>query len=133
MALHGAHLRVARPTDNIDALVPFYRDGLGFKILLRFGSHEGFDGVMLGLPGEAYHLEFITKAGHVFGKAPSHEHLLVFYLPGQGKYEAAVARMEQSGVSPVTSFNPYWDRHGKTYEDPDGNRVVLANMKNPAG
>lgn len=83
MALHGAHLRVARPTDNIDALVPFYRDGLGFKILLRFGSHEGFDGVMLGLPGEAYHLEFITKAGHVFGKAPSHEHLLVFYLQGR--------------------------------------------------
>jgi hypothetical protein len=27
----------------------------------------------------------------------------------------------------VQSFNPYWDQHGKTFEDPDGYRVVLQN------
>jgi hypothetical protein len=28
---------------------------------------------------------------------------------------------------PVPSFNPYWDRAGRTFEDPDGYRVVLQN------
>jgi hypothetical protein len=44
-------LRVARPTDNLDELVRFYRDGLGLEILFRFENHEGFDGVMLGRSG----------------------------------------------------------------------------------
>jgi hypothetical protein len=25
----------------------------------------------------------------------------------------------------VPSFNPYWDRDGVTFEDPDGYRIVL--------
>ena len=28
---------------------------------------------------------------------------------------------------PVEAFNPYWDRLGKTFEDPDGYRIVLQN------
>jgi len=48
-------LRVARPTDNIEALIPFYRDGLGLDVLWRFKDHDGFDGVMLGLAGAPYH------------------------------------------------------------------------------
>ncbi|WP_205626873.1 VOC family protein [Pseudoponticoccus marisrubri] len=49
-------LRVARPTDDIAALLPFYRDGLGFSVLAEFRDHDGFDGVMLGAPGAPYHL-----------------------------------------------------------------------------
>jgi hypothetical protein len=41
-------LRVARPTDDIDALLPFYEQGLGLTVLCRFEDHDGFDGVMLG-------------------------------------------------------------------------------------
>jgi hypothetical protein len=41
------HLRVARPSDNLDAVVKFYRDGLGFTILYEFADHDSFDGVML--------------------------------------------------------------------------------------
>src|SRR5262245_60103169 len=63
-ALGKAHLRVARPTDDLAALVPFYRDGLGFEVLFSFTDHDGFDGVMLGRKGAAYHLEFTRKAGH---------------------------------------------------------------------
>ena len=39
-------LRVARPTDNIDALRSFYCDGLGLSVLYRFDGHNGFDGVI---------------------------------------------------------------------------------------
>jgi hypothetical protein len=33
--------------------------------------------------------------------------------------------MRVAGYAPVAAFNPYWDRAGLTFEDPDGYRVVL--------
>jgi len=33
--------------------------------------------------------------------------------------------MVKAGYPPVPSFNPYWDLDGRTFEDPDGYRVVL--------
>lgn len=120
-------LRIARPTDDLAAVVAFYRDGLGFEVLAEFRDHDGFDGVILGAPGAAYHLEFTRKAGHVAGRAPSQDHLLVFYLPETVDWHTAVARLEQAGHVSVPAFNPYWDRHGRTFEDPDGYRVVLQN------
>lgn len=122
-----AHLRVARPTDNLAPLVRFYRDGLGFEVLYQFEGHDGFDGVMLGHGGAAFHLEFTRKAGHAAGRAPTEDNLLVFYLPDEGEWKEAVARMEQAGYSPVPPFNPYWGRKGKTFQDADGYRVVLQN------
>jgi catechol 2,3-dioxygenase-like lactoylglutathione lyase family enzyme len=44
-------LRVARPSDDLDPLLKFYRDGLGFSLLYRFEDHDGFDGIMLGQEG----------------------------------------------------------------------------------
>jgi len=46
--LTGAQLRVARPTNDLDAVIRFYRDGVGFDVLSEFHDHDGFDGVMLG-------------------------------------------------------------------------------------
>ena len=120
-------LRVARPTDDIEGLLAFYRDGLGLAVLYRFADHDGFDGVMLGAPGAPYHFEFTRARGHLAGRAPSKDHLVVFYLPGETVWRAAVHRMAQAGFEPVPAFNPYWDRDGVTFEDPDGYRVVLQN------
>jgi catechol 2,3-dioxygenase-like lactoylglutathione lyase family enzyme len=125
--LAHAPLRVARPTDDLPAAVAFYRDGLGLKVLAAFEDHDGFDGVMLGLPALPWHLELTSQKGHTVGRAPSQDHLLVFYLPDAGTWQAAVSRMEAAGYASVPSFNPYWDRHGRTFEDPDGYRVVLQN------
>ena len=58
------HLRVARPTDHMDDVIRFYRDGLGLEMLGAFEDHAGFDGVMLGQAGAAYHLEFTRRRGH---------------------------------------------------------------------
>jgi hypothetical protein len=33
--------------------------------------------------------------------------------------------LRSAGHAPVAAFNPYWDRTGITFEDPDGYRVVL--------
>jgi len=118
-------LRVARPTDDLAALIPFYRDGLGLEVLYQFKDHNGFDGVMMGERGAPYHLEFTQAAGHVAGRAPTQDNLLVFYLPDASEWQSAVARMETAGFAPVASFNGYWDESGCTFEDPDGYRVVI--------
>lgn len=118
-------LRVARPTDDLEALLPFYRDGLGLDVIGRFVDHDGFDGVMLGAPDAPYHLELTHHRGHRVGRAPTQDHLLVFYLPDPARWRAAVERMERAGFAAVPSYNPYWDERGKTFEDPDGYRVVL--------
>jgi catechol 2,3-dioxygenase-like lactoylglutathione lyase family enzyme len=125
--LADAQIRIARPTDAMEAVVAFYRDGLGLEVLGSFEDHDGFDGVMLGLAGLTWHLEFTRKCGHEVGRAPSEDNLLVFYLPDSDAWLAAVARIEGAGYDAVTSFNPYWDRRGRTFEDPDGYRVVLQN------
>lgn len=125
--LSQAHLRIARPSDDLSALVRFYRDGLGFDLLSEFRDHDGFDGVMLGRKGSAYHLEFTRKQGHKAGRAPTEDNLLVFYLPAAGECEKAVARLVKAGYPIVKAFNPYWDKKGKTFEDPDGYRIVLQN------
>ncbi|KAK3299364.1 uncharacterized protein B0H64DRAFT_422840 [Chaetomium fimeti] len=127
MALAAAHIRIARPTDDIDKLLPFYRDGLGFEVLGSFVDHQGFDGVMLGHKSAGYHLEFTRTRGHVVGRAPTRDNLLIFYLPDTDSHARAVAQMEGSGFPAVASFNPYWDGCGKTFEDSDGYRVLGMN------
>lgn len=118
-------LRVARPTDDLEALLPFYRDGLGLEVIYRFEDHDGFDGVMLGSQGAPYHFEFTTARGHDFGRAPTPDNLLVFYMPEFEDWQASVNRMKAAGFEEVPAFNPYWDRQGKTFEDADGYRVVI--------
>lgn len=120
-------MRVARPTNDLDAVTRFYRDGLGLDVLASFSDHDGFDGIMLGHADTPYHLEFTRQRGHDVGRAPSLDNLLVFYLPDRAQWERAVQRMVDHGHAVVKSCNPYWDAKGKTFEDPDGYRVVLQN------
>ena len=126
-------LRVARSTDHLEEVVRFYVEGLGLYQLGSFEDHEGFDGVMLGTPGAPYHLEFTHQRGHTVGRVRTKENLLVFYLPDEDEWTAAVDRMEAAGYQSGPSLNPYWDRYGRTFEDPDGYRVVLQNAAWPPG
>ena len=124
-------LRVARPTDDLEAAARFYRDGLGSAQLGSFSGHAGFDGVMLGHRGAAYHLELTHQEGHVVGRAPTTDNLLVFYVPDPIAWRAAIDRMIAHGFAAVPSTNPYWNEHGATFEDPDGYRVVFQNAQWP--
>ena len=124
-------LRVARPTNDMDKVLKFYRDGLGFEVIYKFNAHLGFNGVMLGKKGAPYHFEFTQKMGHQVPAAPSQDNLIVFYLPDATAYQAALNRMKKNGFKPVTSFNPYWDRGGVTFEDFEGYRVVFYNNSWP--
>lgn len=83
-------LRVARPTDSIEVLKSFYVDRLGLKMLYKFSDHDGFDGLMVGVPECPYHSEFTKKYGHSVGSAPTTDNLLVFYLPDVVEWEQAI-------------------------------------------
>lgn len=127
----SATLRVARPTNNLASLTIFYTSALGLQTLGSFADHAGFDGVMLGRPDYAWHLEFTHQHGVTVGHAPSKEHLLVFYIAEKLEWEAAVKRVEEAGGIRVQSENPYWDVSGVTFEDPDGYRFVVQNAAWP--
>ena len=121
------HLRIARPVTDLAATREMYCRGLGLHVLGSFENHAGFDGVMLGGAGAAYHFEFTVCRGHPVRPAPTAEDLVVFYFPQTVEWQAACARMEAAGFTRVASFNPYWDAQGRTYADRDGYRVVLQN------
>jgi len=114
-------LRVARHTERLDALVRFYRDGLGLSEVGRFDDHDGYQGVFLEVPGTGAHLE-LTAGGVHGAPVPHPETLVVLYLDDEQSVQAVAARL---GAEPVAPANPYWAEHGLTFEDPDGFRVVL--------
>jgi hypothetical protein len=102
-----------------------YRNGLGLSELGRFEDHEGFDGVMLGVSALPYHFEFTYCRAHPVVPAPTPEDLVVFYVPDRTEWQRVCESMLAAGFVEVPSFNPYWQRHGRTFEDPDRYRVVL--------
>jgi catechol 2,3-dioxygenase-like lactoylglutathione lyase family enzyme len=128
-ALNVSQVRIARPTDRLDHIVRFYCDALGFEQVGSFTGHAGYDGVMVGLPGKTYHLEFTQHADGSLCPAPSKDNLLVLYIEDKSAIDRMVARLRAYGHEPVPPENPYWAERGVTFEDPDGWRIVLMNTK----
>jgi catechol 2,3-dioxygenase-like lactoylglutathione lyase family enzyme len=120
-----AQLRIARPVSDLARSRRQYTEGLGLAVLGGFEDHAGFDGVMLGHPGAGWHLEFTFCRHHPLTPASTVDDLLVLYLPDGDDWAAACRRLDAAGFDVVGSFNPYWDRQGRTYADVDGYRVVL--------
>ncbi len=120
-------LRVARPTDHLDDITSMYMAGLDFQLLAGFKEHAGFDGSIIGHPDHNFHLEFTHHSGTTVGNAPTKDNLLAFYIPDRKEWTERCEKMIQAGFKGVSSYNPYWDEIGKTFEDLDGYRVVLQN------
>ena len=114
-------VRVARHTEQLPAVVAFYRDGIGLRELGGFRNHAGYDGVFLEVPGTGTHLEFTSGGGHG-APAPHPESLLVLYLGDEQSVRSVATRI---AIDPVAPANPHWAQHALTFEDPDGFRVVL--------
>ena len=125
LAPYPWRLRVARPTEDLDAIRAFYVDALGLEELGSFRDHDGYDGIMVGARGRATHLEFTRHAADSACPPPTRDNLLVFYLPDAGALADVSARLRSLGHQPVPPQNPYWEGRGVTFEDPDGWRIVL--------
>ena len=120
-------VRIARPTDNLEKVVQFYTEGLGLEILTSFKNHEGYDGVMIGLPGLDYHLEFTSFIEGSPCPAPTKDNLLVLYFEKMDDIDRIVNKFHNMGYPEVEPENPYWIGNSVTIEDPDGWRIVLFN------
>jgi catechol-2,3-dioxygenase len=120
---------MARHTNQFEAIVHFYRDVIGLPEIGRFSGHSGYDGIMLGLPGQDYHLEFTSHPDGSPAASPSRDNLLVFYIDDQAAIAKIVKRLQQHGHAPVQPENPYWLKGGVTFEDPEGWGVVFMNMR----
>ena len=127
--LPAVQVRIARPTSRLNEVVRFYRDGLGLKVIGSFEEHAGYSGVMLGLPGHEYHLEFTSHSEGSPCPAPTKDNLLVFYIPDKGAIDRLTDHLGRMGHFAVAPENPYWAERGVTFEDPDGWRVVLMNTE----
>ena len=127
-----AEVRIARPTDRLEEVVRFYRDGLGFEVIGVFlalpgrRDHLAFTYRHDGAPSPRDHLEFTRHRGGSPGEAPSPDHLLVLYIEDERAIRAAAARLAAMGDPEVEPMNPDWRGRAVTVADPDGWRVVLA-------
>ena len=127
--LPAVQVRIARPTDKLGEVVDFYCQDLGLPELYRSAGH-GYRVVMVGLPGDKYHLEFTSRDDGSPGRAPTDENLLVFYFATADQMFDVVTRLGESGHEPVELENPWWRENGaRAFADPDNWRIVL--MPNP--
>lgn len=121
----GAALRIARPSRDLAAAERFWVGGLGLSVLWRTDdtAEGGHPLLMLGWPSAAWHLELVGDPGTP--PSPTAEDLLVLYL--DGPVEAGlVDRLTACGGTRTPARNPYWDRWGVTFADPDGYRLVFS-------
>ncbi|KYP15987.1 VOC family protein [Flavihumibacter sp. CACIAM 22H1] len=125
--MKAVQFRIARPTNQLAQITRFYTEGLGLKVIGQFSGHDGYDGVMIGLPDSHHHLEFTQYINETALPAPTKEHLLVLYFDNSDNFNEASSRLQQMGCLPVKPENPYWEDKSETYEDPDKWRIVLFN------
>ncbi len=119
-------VRFARQTNRLAALKQFYCEGLSLQVLSEFHGHDGYDGLILGLPDRSYQLEFVQHEDGSGGTAPNPENLLVFYIPSVDSVQRVSEKLVGMGYARVRAENSYWEQHNAiTIEDPDRWRVVL--------
>ena len=116
-------LRVARHTNQLDLMVEFYQEVLDICQLGSFKNHDTYDGTILGSKELGWQLEF-TRSAEKALHTPDPDDLLVFY-PGM-YYDRVVNRLKNSGIERVRPKNPYWEKHGYCFNDPDGFMIVIA-------
>jgi catechol 2,3-dioxygenase-like lactoylglutathione lyase family enzyme len=101
-------VRVARPTLDLAAARRFYGELLGLPVVASFENHDGYDGVVFGLPDASRQLELVWHA-HA-APAPTEEDQLVFYLGSDEQVVSMAARLRAAGLESRDAVNPYWGR-----------------------
>lgn len=115
--------RVARPAGDLNRSIAFYRDVLGLRRTGGFDDHDGYSGAFFALP-DGGELELTTGPVQPDSGAP--DDLLVLYVATLDEVESWTGVLLTAGIELVPAENPYWNRWGHTFLDPDGYRLVIA-------
>jgi ribosomal protein S18 acetylase RimI-like enzyme len=121
--------RVAHPVRDLNRSAAFYRDLLNLPVHGGFTDHDGYSGVCFALPGGG---ELELTAGPTEPRPATDDDLLVLYLASGEEVRGRAAELASAGVPRVLSANPYWNRWGQTFLDPDGYAVVVAAVDDAA-
>jgi catechol 2,3-dioxygenase-like lactoylglutathione lyase family enzyme len=118
-------VRVARPTRDLERACAFYRDAVGLPVLSSFAGHEGYSGVIFGVPDATNQLELVFHMD--VEPSPTPEDQLVLYLGSGVAVADRAALIEAAGHEPRVPPNPYWKREGASaFVDPDGYWLILS-------
>ena len=119
-------LRLSRSTNNLEKLITFYCQGLGFEVLDRYEDQLGWDGVICGHKDWPYQMEFSQKREtEEVPRAPSSNHFIVISIPTEEEWKKTLSSLFEAGFQQVAKPKLYADQTAAAYEDPDGYRVVL--------
>jgi hypothetical protein len=129
--VNGAHagpiVRLARHTNAFAEVVAFYRDGVGLTVLGSFVDHDGYDGVIFGLPRSDHQLELtVTPAEAPARGRPSADDLIALYYETRAEADGVVRRLDRIAERSWPA-NPYWQTRVEAagFLDPDGWHVVV--------
>jgi catechol 2,3-dioxygenase-like lactoylglutathione lyase family enzyme len=112
-----------RTSHSVEAALAFYGRLLGMPVLAQFDDHDGYSGVVFGLPDASRQLEVVSRDGFV--PSPTPEDQLVFYLESAAAVAAEAARIQAARLESSISPNPYWEKNGAVCSvDPDGYWLV---------
>ena len=122
-------MRTARPTAALDRMRRFYELLVGLPVLWSFDDHDGFDGIVFGVPDERAQLELVN-APHDIVPQPTIEDALVLFCEPTTAITIA-ERLREADVEEVpedaADLNPFWPRNrASTFLDPDGYRLIIA-------
>ncbi len=120
------HLKVA----DLDRAVAFYRDTLGFDLMLRFGDQAAF----LSAGGYHHHLGLNTWESKDGGPPPPGStglyHFAINY-PARRDLAAALKRLYDRGWG-IDGASDHGTHEALYLHDPDGNGIELAWDRDPA-
>ena len=117
-------MRIARPTLRLEAMSDFYERGIGLRRIGSFEGHDGYTGVVFGMPDERAQLELTTRAEAAAPPPTPDSHLVIYF--DQAKTQAEVVeRLRRMRYARATPHNPWWRTRSDAFLDPDGWEVIL--------
>jgi catechol 2,3-dioxygenase-like lactoylglutathione lyase family enzyme len=118
-------IRIARPSRDLRAARRFYGEALGLPVVASFDDHDGYSGIVFGLPDVSRQLELVTREGEQ--PTPTEEDQLVLYLGSAEALDATASRLRVAGFESRVPANPYWGRTGAVcFVDLDGYWLILS-------
>lgn len=116
--------RVARHTNDLERISEFYLSILPIEIIGHFENHEGYNGIFLGNKDSNWEIEFTSSDTETHSDSDEDD-LLVFYL-NDIQIKQIINRLKELGINRSMAKNPYWNRMGIYFQDPDGFGIVVA-------
>lgn len=126
MDLDHSHMRIARPSLDLERAERFWTTGVGMSPIYRSRRADPANLTMVGFPEATWHIELTHDPTHPVTPQPTMDDALVLYLNGEVPAEL-IARISAAGGKLQQHPNPYWQEWGITLIDPDGYPLILSS------